>query len=1504
TAVGVSNGVCDFCLYEGEGNFSSYGYPAPYRSNLECTYRIKRVDDSCELEVIFHDFDLTSYDTGTCTEDYLLVDDRRFCGNSWRGKSTTINFPRQLKELTFYFHSNNVISGGGFWIEVKRKPGTCTGVSARLLSSCDLTFFEENFFLRSPNYPDNYPTFTVCHYEVRRVDNDICGLEMKFLKFDIEPSDSCVYDYLKVDEKKLCGVITSEAVMLPPPPSCNICTESHKGEIHSYGYPNEYRNNLVCKYSIEEHNESYCSVTFNVVDFDVDYTPGCIGDYLELEDQRFCGNELQGHSRTVSFRGRQSITLVFQTDSVSVKRGFKINFQQHRCSGIRAPSVTGSNIQNHKDPSTVLDSSNAFERLNADPDREFEVFGSAPPPIGPKPTSLRETAESLSESNFDFETEEKILHFHSDGANPRPGFFIQVHQKECDSRTGRPILPTRRSCDRDFSARVFELTSVNYPEDYENLLNCHYSVKKYSNDVCSLELMFLDFSLQDGPNCLHDSLQINNELICGDISRGTVRSFEFRGQRTIIHFYSDAFVTNRGFRIRVTQKECIPSVTSPPFVSPTYCNKKFTAQEFEITSVNYPNNYNDNLNCRYTIVQHSDLICRLELTFEDFNIQESPGCSDDYLEVDGDRLCGQLRANTRQTIEFFEAAKVLSFHSDDHRNEKGYKIHVVQRECETFTTRTPFLPENGFCSDVYARKEFYLSSVNYPRNYDNNLDCSYVVRRHDNKVCSLRLQFLDFDVESSTDCEYDYLNVDGQKLCGTLPAGTFRTYDFQSFEKVIQFRTDSASSRPGFRIRVTQEECSGTSAPTLTTPLSKDCNRIFRELEFDIRSEEYPQEYPNNRDCQYTIYRQNNVCQLELTFISFDVEGNGDCRYDYLHVDGETLCGVLPVGESRILDFETSKKVIEFHSDSATTRQGFHIRARQVPCSTDRFPPGNSGESCDKTYDALEGVVQSHGYPRNYPRNLVCTYYFRPRPGYCHVVLKFSDFQLQSSRGLCEEDYLEINEQRYCGRQLIGQTKTLKISGGRDQAIVRFFTDDKFEDRGFKATYRQVSCSGDRPFSPPPPPFIPSGVSCDRLYASVEFEIMSPNFPDNYRNNLDCRYTILRISNRICNLRMTFESFDVESANSCEYDYLEIDGQPVCGILPRSSVREYEFRNFEFIMRFHSDSAESRPGFKIHVQQTDCREHFPPPPPYPKLSGPDRPLPPRPPPPPPRRPPISPTNCDDIINRPVFELQSVNFPDPYSNNLNCRYTIKRFGESVCQLELELVRFDLEPSADCQFDYLAVGDERLCGSLPRNSIRTFDFPKFEKKIYFRSDERAPGRGFLIRGRQIDCPRMPPRPRPRPRPPVLPSDPRELCDDEFSSEKFVLRSPGYPQSYPNNINCHYLIRKNNPGVCALDLTVQSFHLEENQNCDYDYLDIKGHKFCGQVPSGSIRRIYFEGPDSLRIYFYSDKATNRPGFSIGVQQITHCLKTTYNIGTSITTTSTLRLLPATRKRTLHES
>lgn len=80
--------------------------------------------------------------------------------------------------------------------------------------------------------------------------------------------------------------------------------------------------------------------------------------------------------------------------------------------------------------------------------------------------------------------------------------------------------------------------------------------------------------------------------------------------------------------------------------------------------------------------------------------------------------------------------------------------------------------------------------------------------------------------------------------------------------------------------------------------------------------------------------------------------------------------------------------------------------------------------------------------------------------------------------------------------------------------------------------------------------------SCNRLYASLTFSILSPDHPENYPSDVECKYTIRRLGPRICRLKLSFRAFDVESSEGCEYDFFEIDGQRLCGTLSQGHTRE------------------------------------------------------------------------------------------------------------------------------------------------------------------------------------------------------------------------------------------------------------------------------------------------------------------------------------------------------------
>ena len=60
------------------------------------------------------------------------------------------------------------------------------------------------------------------------------------------------------------------------------------------------------------------------------------------------------------------------------------------------------------------------------------------------------------------------------------------------------------------------------------------------------------------------------------------------------------------------------------------------------------------------------------------------------------------------------------------------------------------------------------------------------------------------------------------------------------------------------------------------------CDETFTDETGVIQSPNYPNAYPNNRECAYVINRPAGE-RIRLTFSFFDVEGSG-CQFDYLEV--------------------------------------------------------------------------------------------------------------------------------------------------------------------------------------------------------------------------------------------------------------------------------------------------------------------------------------------------------------------------------------------------------------------------------------------------------------------------------------------------------------------------------------------------------------------------------------------------------------------------------------------
>lgn len=249
-------------------------------------------------------------------------------------------------------------------------------------SYCEIRHQEMEFEIKSANYPKNYSNNLDCiHYVIRKSD-DICGLELKFIHFDIEESEGCAYDFFEIDGENFCGrlpngsrnifhfdtavktiAFQSDSQINGPgfhikirqvndcrnafmpvethkqtsetsgrQQKCSIIWHEREGKLSTLKYPDRYPNDLLCAYTIERNpNGHYCSIEMNFIDFDLQNTRDCSGDFFELENKRYCGHSLHQTKQMIPFNRDGFIRFLFKSDGTENGKGFLLNYTQILC---------------------------------------------------------------------------------------------------------------------------------------------------------------------------------------------------------------------------------------------------------------------------------------------------------------------------------------------------------------------------------------------------------------------------------------------------------------------------------------------------------------------------------------------------------------------------------------------------------------------------------------------------------------------------------------------------------------------------------------------------------------------------------------------------------------------------------------------------------------------------------------------------------------------------------------------------------------------------------------------------------------------------------------------------------------------------------------------------------------------------------------------------------------------------------------------------------------------
>jgi len=807
--------------------------------------------------------------------------------------------------------------------------------------------------------------------------------------------------------------------------------------------------------------------------------------------------------------------------------------------------------------------------------------------------------------------------------------------------------------------------------------------------------------------------------------------------------------------------------------------------------------------------------------------------------------------------------------------------------------------------------------------------------------CQLQLTFGEFYLRPERSlaglCLGNYVEIAGVQYCGSELANTTRTLSTSlSEQRHISLRlslTDSHAFRSIFkqlpcqphplaRGPITSNEAASPkqNSPSSSSPASSTSKQTsgdrngssgggtkidFREISvggenFELDSSRLSDKSSSSKSDSessvFIVYKvrkfQPQVCKLRLLFYKFQLKSAQElpneeqkaCKRSFLDVNNvDRLCGQIDSGSSDLVreyDWPQESDLfrISFVSDSRIEHSLFHIFGQQISNGC-----GSQSSSVGRRDEEQRAPISGHQQNNSSSPST-------QQPGEPATVIFDEHHSPQAP-----------------------------TSSARDQHQVS-------GEVAPKQNTRQDSQGADKKG-----PKMLDSSSCSRIIESNEFQLASPNWPQRYDSVGVCRYLIRRPSEQICSLTLSIQSLILDldgpndelnqrACNKSAEDHLSIEtGSPqsidLCGLLsrPQKYTLNYErpFVLVKFVSRVNSGF-----GFLIDGQQNSCNHGNESPgvsqtPPttssghatnqavdkhQPTLQTST---------PTPDRQQIDETepkeapNCNRLLTEEFSMIESENFPNFYPNDQDCFVAVRRPDESVCAVDLILSHFDLEPESSvskmCENDFIEIDYSRFCGSYyPTNHRLRFNYFNSErdKLIRFHTNAANSATGYSIQVVQVrNCPELVTAGRSQEENRehsvetnranqdkevinYLPSNQRNssqlqfvtltrdsntkknrpqtsldkqrdsdqtLCQFVYQNERQYLLSPHYDEdrrSYPNNLDCQYKIIAKGYEFCSLRLTILDLDLLEagdqqiSPDCPNDYLLIDNRRYCGAI------------------------------------------------------------------------
>lgn len=1427
---------CGGAITDDSGVIISPNYPNDYNHNADCIWTIQVPD----TEVIL--FTITNLEIevhGSCVYDYVELRDgfdetAPFVGRYCDSSAIPPPFISSTNSLYVKFHSDASISAGGF--------------RATFEVYCGGSFTEDNGEVVSPYFPNQYPHEKTCEYFITAGDGQ--GVQLTFVTLAIEYHPDCNYDYVEVRDGstadttligRYCGTslpapITSTGSGLylkfatdgsvtnfgfratytfvdvsPPSNGCGGLFTDPTGIISSPVHPELYPHSAHCVYDIQVSEGSVVRLTFSF--FSLEYHSSCNYDYVEIYDNSTTtGNALMGKycgtdTPPVLTSTGNLMTVVFHSDSSVALDGFTANYVALNSSlvcGAQLTATTGV-ITSPRYPSPYYNNAECVWTIIVPSGQQisvtftaFELEGSSTclydylelrnGGYGTSPLIATLCGSTLPSTPYISHSNRMYIKFKTDGSVTYSGFSLSYDG-------------TATGCGGTLTTPTGSFTSPNYPYPYDHNAECFWSIT--ANQGHKITLMFTDFSLESHYSCAYDYVRVydgpneSSNLIdtyCGTTIPPFITS---TGSALYVKYRTDYSVSADGFQAMYMS---------------TCEEVRLTARTGFIESANYPDAYPHGEDCSWVI--ETTVGNTINISFVDLDLEYHGQCVYDYIKViDGqassDTVLVQLCGSEAEGSVYYSTGNYLriEFHTDASVANGGFQAYYVI---------------NG-CGDDLTGNSGTFNSLNYPQPYEHSRTCEWTITVELGHSITLSIE--DIDLEQSTSCQYDSLEIyTGQDDSGFLLAQLCSQQDqtqqvsTTGNQMYIRFITDESVNGGGFNATYVSNpgDCinatssfknetdtvkNGTDPKSVCIP---GCGGNFSTPTGNIHSLNYPDTYPHNSDCSWLITVQENA-RVELTFNSFNLESATNCVYDYVKVyDGDsaasslllTWCGSsLP--SPPVISSTNNTMFVRMYSDYSVAASGFD--ATYVT-------------ACGGRRDAtLGGYINSPNFPSPYNGNQNCSWIIQSPNPTDRVTLTFVALDLETAPTGCY-DYVQVLDgddlDAPGGDPICGTTLPSPITSFGSSMVVNFISDGSNHGTGFRALYSTA------------------GAACGGDFTAPSGTFTSPGYPDSYPQSAECVWTIVVSAGS--RVQMSFSMFDIEDSSNCVNDFLEVREEDengalmgrFCGSTPPSNLTI----GTTAWIRFQSDSTGTAAGFVSTYQQVNGGD----------LSG------------------------------STGEIFSPNYPDPYADGLSVTWIIT--VDPSYFILITIVDVEIEGSGiSCPYDYLRIFDginnqaamlAEICGStIPSPTLTTGN----TALVQFITDGSVTGRGFRLQWQQTTSVATG-------LPPVLPTD-VSGCDQSLTATSALqnFTSPGYPDGYDNNLVCRYTISA--PPTRTVMLNFTDLRLEDSTSCRYDSVKVYDGpsdtdallgNYCGRT---SVE--VYSTTQTMLVIFASDASVTSAGF-----------------------------------------